>query len=208
MTEILLIPSTIWNIMSKFKISDTICINSVDFKVLNKGTLPKEKVNKKLWKMWTTLAEISLYILTTICKHIDTKQMSWSDVWPGTWLSFYTGETPLLMKKRTVCHMHPMKTQITLRIRTGWSVFIFAWWNLHPWLSKMRQDSDQTARMRKLIWIFAGRTCPKVRFLTLLLKYKMNTVKERCYVHWSRETCSAHRDTRFAILIERYLILV
>ena len=29
------------------------------------------------------------------------------------------------------------------------------------------EDSDQTARMRRLIWIFAGRTCPKLRFLTL-----------------------------------------
>ena len=28
------------------------------------------------------------------------------------------------------------------------------------------EDSDQTARMRRLIWIFAGRTWPKVRFLT------------------------------------------
>ena len=33
---------------------------------------------------------------------------------------------------------------------------------LHPWLSG--EDSDQTARMRNLIWIFSGRTCPKARF--------------------------------------------
>ena len=26
-----------------------------------------------------------------------------------------------------------------------------------------REDPDQTAGMRRLIWIFAGRTCPKVR---------------------------------------------
>ena len=31
------------------------------------------------------------------------------------------------------------------------------------------EDSDQTARMRRLIRIFTGRTCPKVRFLTLRL---------------------------------------
>ena len=30
------------------------------------------------------------------------------------------------------------------------------------------EDSDQTARMRRLIWIFAWCTCPKVRFLTRL----------------------------------------
>ena len=30
-------------------------------------------------------------------------------------------------------------------------------------------DSEQTARMLRLIWIFAGCSCPKVRFLKLLL---------------------------------------
>ena len=38
---------------------------------------------------------------------------------------------------------------------------------LHPWLfNAPSEDSDQTARMRRLIWIFAGRTCSKGRFLT------------------------------------------
>ena len=32
-----------------------------------------------------------------------------------------------------------------------------------------KEDSDQTARMRRLIWIFAGRTRLKVRFPTLRL---------------------------------------
>ena len=41
---------------------------------------------------------------------------------------------------------------------------------LHPWQAKMhREDSDQTARMRRLIWIFSGNTYPKLRFLTLRL---------------------------------------
>ena len=31
------------------------------------------------------------------------------------------------------------------------------------------EDSDQIARMRRLIWIFAGRTYPKVHLLTLWL---------------------------------------
>ena len=34
------------------------------------------------------------------------------------------------------------------------------------------EDSDQTTRMRRLIWIFAGCTCPKIRFLTLRIKWK------------------------------------
>ena len=33
------------------------------------------------------------------------------------------------------------------------------------------EDSDQTAWMRSLIWIFAMRTCPKICILTLGLKY-------------------------------------
>ena len=36
------------------------------------------------------------------------------------------------------------------------------------------EDSDQTARMRRLIWIFAGCTCTKVRFLMLRMKYIYN----------------------------------
>ena len=37
---------------------------------------------------------------------------------------------------------------------------------LHPWLSKMPiEDSDRTARMRRPIWIFDGRTYPKVPFI-------------------------------------------
>ena len=40
------------------------------------------------------------------------------------------------------------------------------------------EDSDQTARMRSLIWIFAGRTCPKVHFL--MLRRKSADPLDRC----------------------------
>ena len=43
------------------------------------------------------------------------------------------------------------------------------------------EDSDQTARMRRLIWIFAGRTCPTVRFLTLRFNYKSNSEARRAH---------------------------
>ena len=33
------------------------------------------------------------------------------------------------------------------------------------------KDSDQTARMRRLIWIFAGRKCPNVRFWTFSAQF-------------------------------------
>ena len=46
-----------------------------------------------------------------------------------------------------------------------------AWWNAESLTSQNAhsEDSYQTARMRRLIWIFVGRTCPNVRFLTLRL---------------------------------------
>ena len=39
------------------------------------------------------------------------------------------------------------------------------------WLSKntLKEESDQTVRMRRLIRIFSGRPCPGVRFLNLRL---------------------------------------
>ena len=45
-----------------------------------------------------------------------------------------------------------------------------------PWLTNKKdakflhadnEDYDQNARMRRLIWVFVGRTCQKVRFLML-----------------------------------------
>ena len=60
--------------------------------------------------------------------------------------------------------MRPTKTQISLRARAVWSESsLSAWRNVAPLAIQNApgEDSDQTARMRRLIWIFAGRTCPK-----------------------------------------------
>ena len=62
------------------------------------------------------------------------------------------------------------KTQINLRIHAVWSEY-----SLSPGINfaplaiqnSPKKDSDLTARMRRLIWIFAERACPKGRFLTL-----------------------------------------
>ena len=54
---------------------------------------------------------------------------------------------------------------------------------LHPWLSKNAsvQYSDQNVKMHRLIWIFAGCTCPKVHFLMLqLTRYGKN---QRSWLH-------------------------
>ena len=74
------------------------------------------------------------------------------------------------VKKRTFRHVRPTNTQISLRIRAVWSESSWSAWRNVTALSIQNApsgDSDQTARRRRLIWIFAGRTCPKVRFLTL-----------------------------------------
>ena len=50
-----------------------------------------------------------------------------------------------------------------------------------------RKDSDQTVRMRRLIWIFTWRTCRKVCFLTLRRVYVCSKTKvkirRKCYNH-------------------------
>ena len=111
-----------------------------------------------------------------------------SDFFTGLWLSGLTFGTrsfqrincfqpcerhmSLPVRKRTFWHVRPTKTQISLRIRAVWSQStLLAWRNFASLAiqNALSEDSDQTARMRRLIWIFAGHTCPKVRFLTLRL---------------------------------------
>ena len=61
----------------------------------------------------------------------------------------------------TISHMHPAKPQISLRIRAVWSESLltalryFGSWAIHRTYSF---DSDQTAQMDRLIWIFPWRT--------------------------------------------------
>ena len=81
------------------------------------------------------------------------------------------------VRKRTFRHVRQMKTQISLRISAVWSgCLLSAWSNLTPFcIQKAKnassEDSDQTARMRSLIWIFAGRTCPQVHFRMVMADF-------------------------------------
>ena len=70
--------------------------------------------------------------------------------------------------QRTFRYVRTAKTQIRLHTRAVWSKSSFSSWR--NFASLAIQDSDQTAGMRRLIWIFAWRTCQNVRFLTLRLK--------------------------------------
>ena len=60
--------------------------------------------------------------------------------------------------KMTVC---PGKTQISLGIRPVWSESSLSAWRKLGSLATQwahREDSDQTGRMHRLIWVFAGHT--------------------------------------------------
>ena len=65
----------------------------------------------------------------------------------------------LNVSQHTFSHVRPTKSRES---------FLSAWRNFASLAiqNAPSEDSDQTAQMRSLIWIFAGRTCPKERFLT------------------------------------------
>ena len=95
------------------------------------------------------------------------------------------------MTKRAFWHVRRTKTQISLRICAVRSESsLSAWRNLASLAiqNAPSEDSDQTARMRRLIWIFAGRTCPVVRFLPLriLCLYLLHFVDFLNCVYYSK----------------------
>ena len=66
-----------------------------------------------------------------------------------------------LVTKPTKWHVRPAKTQISLGIRPVWSESsLSAWRKLRSLATHLAhsKDSDQTGRMPRLIWVFAGRT--------------------------------------------------
>ena len=72
------------------------------------------------------------------------------------------------VRKRTFGHVPSTKTQISLRIRAVWSESSLSAWSNFASLAIQNapsEDSDQTAQMRSLIWIFAGRICREILFV-------------------------------------------
>ena len=100
------------------------------------------------------------------------------------------------VRKRYFRHVRPVKIQISLRIRAAWSestLGVFCIAKGANCLDADNEDSDQTARMYRLIWVFLGRLCQKVRFLTLrhmspdpegVRGWKHNYVGGRSYLEW------------------------
>ena len=84
-------------------------------------------------------------------------------------------------EKRTFGHVRPTKTQISLRIRAVWLESLLSAWRSVASMAIQNapsEDSDQTAHMRSLIWIFARCTWSKVHFLTL--RFIGNEATQKC----------------------------
>ena len=74
-----------------------------------------------------------------------------------------------LVTKPTKWHVCRAKTQISLGIRQVWSESLLSAWRelgslATQWVHS--EDTDQTGRMPRLIWVFAGCTCHFVGFVT------------------------------------------
>ena len=79
--------------------------------------------------------------------------------------------------------MCAQRTQISLGIRPVWteSSLCAQWVAKDPsFLHADSEDSDQTGRMPRLIWVFAGRTCHFVGFVTI--KYLSLSYYHTCTV--------------------------
>ena len=78
-----------------------------------------------------------------------------------------------IVTKPTKWHVRPAKTQISLGIHPVWSESsLFVWRKLESLATHLAhsKDSDQTGRMPRLIWVFAGRKCHFVGLVTMGLK--------------------------------------
>ena len=100
------------------------------------------------------------------------------DLVPITWPTFANGRSKVSRDTAfsTTLHWCPAKTQISLRIRAVWSESLqnTLWIDKDPKrLQADSEDFDQIVWMRRLIWVFAGRSCNVVENavsrLTLLL---------------------------------------
>ena len=97
----------------------------------------------------------------------------WSES-PQDRFSHDVSQLSSLVTKPTKWHVCPAKTQISLGICPVWSESsLSAWRKLRSLAthSAHSEDSDQTGRMPRLIWVFAERTCHFVGFLMMFLNY-------------------------------------
>ena len=82
--------------------------------------------------------------------------------------------------------LRPSKTQISLGICPVWSESLLCtqWVAKDPnFLHADSEDSDQTGRMPRLIWVFAGRTCHFVGFVMRRLIFFVSFYSEGWLEH-------------------------
>ena len=126
-------------------------------------------------------------------------------------------EMSRLMRKPTKRHVRPAKTQINLGIHPVWSESLLSAWKklgslANHWAHS--EDSDQTGRMIRLIWVFTGRTCHLAVSVMRWLKYLILHLlplspvaeKETQWAHSVKMTSyqSMRRDHVASTLIRRH----
>ena len=103
------------------------------------------------------------------------------------------------IRKRTFGHVRPAKIQISLCIRTVWlesHVGIFWITKDAMFLQADNENSDETSWVRRIIWVCVGRTCQKVHFLTMWLKYLRHTAGDMPIAQTTLLLCTAkHKAT-------------
>ena len=97
------------------------------------------------------------------------------------------------VRKRTFGYVRPAKNQSSLRVRSVWSESSLGGFRMAKdadFFFYVDSETDHIARMGRLIWVFHGRSFPKVRFLTLRLikfhwsRWLLETLWNRHLRHW------------------------
>ena len=138
-------------------------------------------LKKKMWVAFSNAkvthifsAKILPYMPYLMIQSLTICSLTTSLFWTtGPWCAMKSIEkkTNCNVRKRTFGHVRPANIQIRLRKfaqsdqNLHWSHF----WKVKDakFLHADNEDSDQTAQMRRLIWIFVGRTRQEISFLTL-----------------------------------------
>ena len=119
--------------------------------------------------------------------YTNTENCIWNWPWPYSSQAWHLSPRSYswsLMNKLMSCSMtkprkwfvRPAKTKISLDIRPVWAEYsLCAQWvaNDSRFLQADSEDSDQSGRTPRLIWVFAGRTSYFVGFVVLRLIYRV-----------------------------------
>ena len=119
--------------------------------------------------VWWSAVVISVQILSSLKKLSHCSLMMTScRTKVRTLYTFYFRYLSRCMTKQTIWPVRPAKTQVSLGIHPVWSEFSLC----SQWVAKDlkflhvdSEDSDQTGRIPRLVWVFAGCTGNTVGFV-------------------------------------------